>query len=88
MAGSWGHVATRTGRLRGNDGTFGGMIDNLGDAYESIEEMHGMIWLLARDLSLWKAGGREELDRASVLAEIKHAAEHWEKGKRTARDLR
>ena len=44
MAGSWKHL------LR-NDGTFRGieLLDNLGDAYEALEECYGMI--------LWLAGG-------------------------------
>lgn len=46
MAGSYNHVTTRTGNLRDND-SFVQMIENLGDAYEAVEEMYGMIWWLA-----------------------------------------
>lgn len=45
MAGSYRHVTNRrTGEFTGLD-----LIDNLGDAYEAIEEMHLMIaWLAAQ----------------------------------------
>jgi hypothetical protein len=46
MAGSYNHVTTRSGNLRDND-SFVQMIENLGDAYEAVEEMYGMIWYLA-----------------------------------------
>lgn len=46
MAGSYKHCVTDDGLLR-TDGSFTGMIENLGDAWEAIEEMYGMIWLLA-----------------------------------------
>ena len=43
MAGSYKHVVNRKGEFTGI-----GLIDNLGDAYEALEEMYGMIWYLAR----------------------------------------
>lgn len=49
MAGSYQHCVTDAGELRQPDGTFNDMIENLGDAYEAIEEMYGMIWLLATE---------------------------------------
>lgn len=45
MAGSYNHVTDENGQLRGE--SFTDMIENLGDAYEAIEEMYGMIWFLA-----------------------------------------
>jgi hypothetical protein len=42
MAGSYRHVTDQNGRFKGLDS-----IDNLGDAYEAIEEMHDMIMHLA-----------------------------------------
>lgn len=50
MAGSYKHVVTDSGRLRNND-SFVLFIENLGDAYEAVEEMYGMIWLLASEQS-------------------------------------
>lgn len=38
MAGSYRHVTDADGSFRGID-----LIDNLGDAYEALEEMHDMI---------------------------------------------
>lgn len=46
MAGSYNHCVTASGRLLSNE-RFVGMIENLGDAYEAVEEMYGMIWYLA-----------------------------------------
>lgn len=49
MAGSYNHVIDNKGDLLNNDRMMisGAMIENLGDAYEAIEEMYGMIWWLA-----------------------------------------
>lgn len=46
MAGSYRHATTKNGKLRNNE-TFTDMVENLGDAYETVEEMYGMIWWLA-----------------------------------------
>jgi len=46
MAGSYNHIVTDDGNLISNE-EFPNMIENLGDAYEAIEEMYGMIWWLA-----------------------------------------
>ena len=44
MAGSYRHVTNSDGSFRGLD-----LIENLGDAYEAIEEMHDMIrWFAER----------------------------------------
>lgn len=51
MAGSYEHATTDDGKLRDPD-TFVDMVENLGDAYETVEEMYGMIWFLARQLEL------------------------------------
>jgi hypothetical protein len=45
MAGSYNHVVTDSGQLRTK--SFSDLIENLGDAQEAIEEMYGMIWVLA-----------------------------------------
>jgi hypothetical protein len=46
MAGSYKHCVTDAGKLR--RGSFADLVENLGDAYEAVEEMYGMIWMLAR----------------------------------------
>jgi len=45
MAGSYKHVTTNSGHLRSD--TFADMIENLGDAFEAVEELYGMVWWLA-----------------------------------------
>lgn len=49
MAGSYNHCVDSKGNLLSNERMMlsGAMIENLGDAYEAIEEMYGMIWYLA-----------------------------------------
>jgi hypothetical protein len=44
MGGSYSHVVTDHGNLASPDSWY---IENLGDAYEAVEEMYGMIWWLA-----------------------------------------
>lgn len=46
MAGSFRHATDDYGRLVSNR-HIGVAAENLGDAYETIEEMYGMIWYLA-----------------------------------------
>lgn len=50
MAGSFNHVTTKKGKLISPE-KFPSMIENLGDAYEVIEEMYGMIWVLAENIA-------------------------------------
>jgi hypothetical protein len=49
MAGSYNHAVTKNGNLRGPD-TMEVATETQGDAYETIEEMYGMIWYLAHRL--------------------------------------
>jgi hypothetical protein len=42
MAGSYRHTINDDGTFRGVD-----LLDHLGDAFEALEEMYGMIWYLA-----------------------------------------
>lgn len=46
MAGSYGHCVDDDGRLVSNE-DLAGMLENGGDVYEAVEELYGMIWLLA-----------------------------------------
>jgi hypothetical protein len=47
MAGSYLHaVINNTGQLR-NPEHIGIAVENVGDAWETLEEMYGMIWYLA-----------------------------------------
>lgn len=63
MAGSYNHCVTRLGKLRNNH-SFLQHIETLGDAYEAVEEMYGMIWYLA--------SGNE--------ARVELARDHWRLG--------
>lgn len=51
MAGSYNHVTTSKGKLRSYQGVFD-MLDHNGDVYEAIEQMYGMIWWLAEEISV------------------------------------
>lgn len=42
MAGSYAHIVNEQGQFVGTR-----FIENLGDAYEALEECYGMIWQLA-----------------------------------------
>lgn len=46
MAGSYSHCVADDGQLLRNEDCVQ-MIENLGDAYEAIEEMYELIWILA-----------------------------------------
>lgn len=50
MAGSYDHCVADDGQLLVNE-DFADMIENLGDAFEAVEEMYGMIWYLAQHLA-------------------------------------
>lgn len=65
MAGSYNHCVDDKGNLRTNDELVES-IENLGDAFEAIEEMYGMIWWLAYNTnSMLPAKLRVELARRS-----------------------
>lgn len=46
MAGSFTHILDDDGRLLGPE-AMSGMLDTDGDVYETVEQLYGMIWLLA-----------------------------------------
>lgn len=47
MAGSYNHVIQKDGNLRSNKEVVE-MLETGGDVFETVEEMYGMIWHLAR----------------------------------------
>jgi len=47
MAGSYNHVVKDDGNLGSNEHVVD-MLENGGDVFEAVEEMYGMIWLLAK----------------------------------------
>jgi hypothetical protein len=54
MAGSYNHCVAKDGQLLVNEDLIQ-MVENLGDAYEALEEMYGMIWYLAAATSAQQA---------------------------------
>lgn len=54
MAGSWGHIVDDEGRFIGVE-----LIENLGDAWEVLEECYGMVhWLAKGDPALVEAAAK------------------------------
>ena len=68
MAGSYKHVVDSEGKFRGVD-----HLDNLGDAYEAIEEMYGMIWYLAHDLAGYAGDAYRAAETADLVEEARRA---------------
>jgi len=61
MAGSWGHIVNRSGKFQGTL-----LIENLGDAYEALEECYGMIQWLADMIAVETVS-----DRAAVIRQAR-----------------
>lgn len=72
MAGSYDHIVDEAGALL-NPEEFRKMVENLGDAYETIEELYGMIWYLA-DLAV------ETIDRSKVAVLVEEARRYYKEG--------
>lgn len=71
MAGSYNHCIDDDGRLLSNE-ALAGMLENGGDVYEAVEEMYGMIWLLA---SKWASSGDLEVYLETSLGAKDRAVE-------------
>ncbi len=70
MAGSWDHIVTKSGKFQGTR-----LIDDLGDAYEALEECYGMIQ--------WLADQAEARPGPGILSRdewIKEAEQHYKEG--------
>lgn len=76
MAGSYNHVINKeeNGKLRSSE-TW--LIDNLGDAYEAVEEMYGMIWYLADLMTGWGTNKPED-----ISGFVEQARQNYEEGLR------
>lgn len=94
MAGSYNHCVTNKGNLMSNDRMMisGAMIENLGDAYEAIEEMFGMIWYLACKLD--GPVDNESLSHEERLVKynevklaVEEARENYAQGLSASRDI-
>ena len=62
MAGSYKHIIDNHGLLRDPE-RFVDLIDNLGDAYEAVGELYGMVWWLASAASNDPVGMVEQARR-------------------------
>jgi len=71
MAGSYNHAVADDGQLLENE-DFNQMVENLGDAYETVEEMYGMIWWLAD----WLAAG----EGTSTARWVEEARKNYKRG--------
>lgn len=76
MAGSYNHIVTDQGNLVSNE-RFVKVIENLGDAYETVEELYGMIW--------WLAHSHRNLD-ISPVEKVEHARQYYQDGLQLARE--
>lgn len=68
MAGSYSHATTKKGKLR-NPESMQQMLDTFGDCYEAIEEMYGMIQLLAEEIANEQSGA--QADRALIIESVR-----------------
>jgi len=83
VAGSYNHVVNNDGTLGSNEFVVG-MLENGGDVYEAVEEMYGMIWVLA-----WQAAAPHvsfdffkslEFSRESVKDIVEFARQNYKDG--------
>lgn len=86
MAGSYNHVVDKDNNLISNE-KFPDMIENLGDAYETIEEMHHMIDILSRGSKrLIEEAHYKYLERVGGDVEIARKMGFWESNDKTWED--
>ncbi len=68
MAGSYKHCVDDKGRFRGVD-----LLDHLGDAYEALEEMYGMIWYLAFEHAQYAGDQHRAAEAADLVEEARQS---------------
>lgn len=68
MAGSYDHIVDKEGRFIGTR-----LIDNLGDAYEALEECYGMIQWLANGHALRVTAAKMEYKQGLKLGGVNFA---------------
>lgn len=74
MAGSYKHIVNDNGNLRSNQAV-ADMLENGGDVFECVEEMYGMIWYLAQEVSYH--AGDVGLDTKSL---VENARQNYKEG--------
>ena len=75
MAGSWRHIVTKSGKFCGTR-----HIENLGDAYEALEECYGMIQWLADHIAFQHGPSAISVDRAEREDVIRQARANYKDG--------
>ena len=84
MAGSYNHCVTPAGNFSG--GERGPRLDDLGDAFEALEEMFGMIWYLAGEMLEMTPKTPEE--RAVMVKEaVETARQNYKEGLRISKEI-
>lgn len=90
MAGSYNHVVEEDGNLRSNEQVVESL-ENGGDVFEAVEEMYGMIWYLADNLSLFDGHSlAESIDSRhseTIKRLIENAQEHYKQGLEIAKEV-
>lgn len=90
MAGSYNHVVTKHGNLGSNERVVS-MLENGGDVYEAVEEMYGMIWILA-----WMSAAPHipleqfksmQYAREMVKDMVEYARTHYQDGVAVSREI-
>lgn len=90
MAGSYNHVVTDDGNLDSNERVTS-MLENGGDVFEAVEELYGMIWILAKqrvgefDLQTSEAYRKSQADAMKELVEW--ARENYQAGLFTSKEV-
>jgi len=86
MAGSYNHCVSNKGNfLDGKDDRYP-LLDNLGDSFEAIEEMFGMIWYLAGEMLEMTPKTPEE--RAVMVKEaVETARQNYKEGLRISKEI-
>lgn len=83
MAGSYNHATTGKGKLRSPKSMIG-LVENGGDAYETIEEMYGMIWYLADRIAMYQQDRGDMMGpdewKAAQAEEVEDARKAYKKG--------
>lgn len=81
MAGSYNHAVAQEsdGQLYCNE-DFVRMVENLGDAYETVEEMYGMIWWLAGHAALLDTSNGPDRTTEARAELVEQARTHYRDG--------
>lgn len=80
MAGSYNHIVRDDGNLETDPLIMASMLETVGDVFETVEELYGMIWYLANKPV---PNGYHEI----VNKNVAEAREHYQKGLEIAKEV-